>query len=159
MTDMRRTTCLTICLAFALLPLAGAGPTIERTEPLAAAATYDPCPSGTSDTLGEVRGLLRADVRAAARARLGVTGVNYRDLRLLRSPEDTAVCAMIRSTNLPYGPNFFLTGDSRPDLIFGFYEAGGFYFVGSGPGPGIIRMGQPRTVWVFDSEGRFRGAG
>lgn len=137
----------------------GAGSAAETSGTGAAAtAANDPCPPGSDFTLGEVGGLLRADERADARARLGVTGVSYHELRLLRSPEDTAVCQMIRTTNLPYGPNFFLTGDSRPEVIFGFYEAGGFYFVASGPAPGIIRMGQPQTVFVFDSKG-FRGAG
>lgn len=90
---MRPQNCLLICLAFALLPLAGAGPVTEESESATAAtAASEPCPPGSKRTLTQVQGLLRSDHRADARARLGVTGVNYHGLRLLRSPEDNAAC-------------------------------------------------------------------
>ncbi len=79
-----------------------------------------------------------------------------------RYVRDRLVLGRIRSTPVLVidGREHFLRGDqSNPHVVFGFYEAGGFYFVASGPGPGIIRMGQPRPVSVFDSEGRFRGRG
>lgn len=132
-------------------------------------AASDPCPPGSEETLWRVQGLLRSDYRVDRRADLGVTGVDYRELRLLRllrllhSPEDNAACEMIRST--PFlvieGKGYFFTGDLVPDppIVFGFYEAGGFYFVASGPPPGIIRMGHGGIVSVFSADGRFLGRG
>lgn len=70
---------------------------------------------------------------------------------------------MIRSTPVLVidGREHFLGGDRVPDppIVFGFYEAGGFYFVGSGPPPGIIRLGHAGTVEVFSADGRYLGRG